>query len=118
MPEGIHNRRADNWRPLLSIADLAGGEWPERARQAAVALTSKADDTASIRVQLIEDIYVVFNDPGADRISSKALVGRLHDMEDRPWPEYRKGWDLKNSHQWGEPYKIYGTREDIFFKPQ
>jgi len=35
MPAGIFNRAADNWRPLLAIADLAGGEWPERARQAA-----------------------------------------------------------------------------------
>ena len=26
------NRASDNWRPLLSIADLAGGEWPARAR--------------------------------------------------------------------------------------
>jgi putative DNA primase/helicase len=36
MPEGIYNREADNLRPLLAIADVAGGEWPERARKAAV----------------------------------------------------------------------------------
>jgi Protein of unknown function (DUF3631) len=28
MPAGILNRTADNWRPLLSIAYLAGGIWP------------------------------------------------------------------------------------------
>jgi Protein of unknown function (DUF3631) len=28
MPDGIINREADNWRPLLSVADEAGGEWP------------------------------------------------------------------------------------------
>jgi putative DNA primase/helicase len=27
MPDGIINRAADNWRPLLAIADQAGGEW-------------------------------------------------------------------------------------------
>ena len=27
MPEGVVNRAADNWRPLLSVADLAGGAW-------------------------------------------------------------------------------------------
>ena len=32
---GIHNREADNWAPLLAIADAAGGAWPERARAAA-----------------------------------------------------------------------------------
>jgi hypothetical protein len=39
MPEGIVNRKADNWRPLLSVADLAGNAWPERARRAAVELS-------------------------------------------------------------------------------
>ena len=33
MPDGVHGRAADNWRPLLAIADLAGAEWPERARR-------------------------------------------------------------------------------------
>ncbi|MBM3566047.1 MAG: DUF3631 domain-containing protein, partial [Alphaproteobacteria bacterium] len=33
MPDGIINRAADNWRPILAIADVAGGEWPERMRQ-------------------------------------------------------------------------------------
>ncbi len=39
MPNGVHNRMADNWRPLLAIADLAGGEWPRRARDAALYLS-------------------------------------------------------------------------------
>jgi len=30
----LFNRAADNWRPLLAIADAAGGEWPARARRA------------------------------------------------------------------------------------
>ena len=29
VPPELHDRAADNWRPLLAIADLAGGEWPE-----------------------------------------------------------------------------------------
>jgi hypothetical protein len=37
MPSGIFNRDADNLRPLLAIANIAGGEWPERARKAALA---------------------------------------------------------------------------------
>jgi Protein of unknown function (DUF3631)/CHC2 zinc finger len=36
MPNGIFNRDSDNWKSLLSIATIAGGSWPERARQAAV----------------------------------------------------------------------------------
>ena len=33
MPHGVHNRMADNWRPLLAIADVAGRAWPSRARE-------------------------------------------------------------------------------------
>jgi hypothetical protein len=30
LPAGIFNREADNWRPLFSIAEIVGGDWPER----------------------------------------------------------------------------------------
>jgi putative DNA primase/helicase len=32
MPPTITNRDADNWRPLLAIADAVGGKWLARAR--------------------------------------------------------------------------------------
>jgi hypothetical protein len=28
IPEGLRNRKGDNWRPLFAVADLAGGAWP------------------------------------------------------------------------------------------
>src|SRR5262249_17680748 len=33
LPKELHGRAADNWRPLIAIADRAGGEWPKRARE-------------------------------------------------------------------------------------
>jgi uncharacterized protein DUF3631 len=36
IPDALHDRAADNWRPLLAIADVAGGDWPVRARRAAL----------------------------------------------------------------------------------
>jgi nucleoside-diphosphate-sugar epimerase len=47
MPATIYNRAADNWRPLLAMAELAGGEWPNRARQTAIELSGAGDETAS-----------------------------------------------------------------------
>src|SRR5262249_44407691 len=38
MPAGVEDRSADMWEPLLAVADLAGGNWPELARQAATEL--------------------------------------------------------------------------------
>ena len=89
MPDGIFNRRADVWRPLLAIADVVGGSWPDRARQAAVALENSGDGAAeSIGVQLLRDCRDVFERLGQDKIPSTMLAENLHRMEGRPWPEY------------------------------
>jgi len=32
VPDTLNDRAADNWRPLLAVADRAGGEWPKGAR--------------------------------------------------------------------------------------
>ena len=46
LPTGIEDRTADIWEPLLTIADVAGGDWPKRAREAATYLTGVAKDDA------------------------------------------------------------------------
>ena len=56
VPAGLHDRAADNWRPLLAIADDAGGAWPAKARTAAADLSGAGDGDASARVQLLSDI--------------------------------------------------------------
>jgi putative DNA primase/helicase len=41
IPDALNDRAADNWRPLLAIADLAGEDWPKRAREAALVLSGE-----------------------------------------------------------------------------
>src|SRR2546427_5462569 len=36
LPGELHDRAGDIWEPLLCLADLAGGAWPQRAREAAI----------------------------------------------------------------------------------
>jgi putative DNA primase/helicase len=86
MPAGLHDRAADNWRPLLAIAGQAGGGWPHRAAEAAKALAPGAEDD-SIAVLLLADIRAVFAEQGVQRIASARLVDALLAMEDRPWME-------------------------------
>ena len=44
-PEGqFNNRIRNNWQSLWAIADLAGGEWPKRARAAALELETERDE--------------------------------------------------------------------------
>ena len=40
LPDEIQDRDADVWEPLIAIADAVGGQWPSKARVAAVALIS------------------------------------------------------------------------------
>jgi hypothetical protein len=84
--------RRTNWEPLLAIADLAGGEWPKRAREAAMVLSGAVDGKDdNIRVQLLADIRGVFRNRSVDRFSSKDLVKYLTALEERPWAEYGQG---------------------------
>jgi putative DNA primase/helicase len=92
IPGFLHDRAADNWRPLFVIADAAGGHWPERARKAARLLSAgEAADDESIRVMLLADIRTIFGTENADRLSSAVITARLADMEHRPWPEWKNG---------------------------
>jgi len=90
LPEGLHDRARDNWRPLVAIADLAGGDWPKLAREAAIALTPTED--ASRGVQLLNDLRTIFTERGdPERILSSNLVTALLALESRPWLECQRG---------------------------
>jgi len=62
LPRELGDRAADGAEPLLAIADLAGGPWPERARRSIVALAGeRTDEDESDGVQLLADIRRVLN---------------------------------------------------------
>lgn len=94
VPEGLHDRAADNWRPLLAIADAAGGEWSARARNAAGKLGGAADDGDAAGPMLLSDLRDVFKQKEKDRLSSAEIVAELVKMEERPWPEWKQGKEL------------------------
>ena len=90
MPD-LNDRAADNWHPLLAIADLAGGTWPEQARRAACLVSGEEQDGA-IGVELLRDIRSVFGDD--DVIRSSDLVAKLTADPERPWAEWKHGRPL------------------------
>jgi hypothetical protein len=84
LPDELDDRAADAWEPLLAIADLAGGDWPTRARQAAISLsTGDAREDDSLSIRLLTDVRSAMKDE--DRITSDALVRALIDLDDAPW---------------------------------
>jgi Protein of unknown function (DUF3631) len=90
MPEGVFNREADNWRPLLAIADAAGGDWPKRARQAVRQAHADAEDDSRVAM-LLGDIKAIFTDRNMDRLSSADVVIDLAAILGRPWADYKNG---------------------------
>ena len=58
LPLGFANRLADNWRALLACAELAGGDWPRRARAAALAIGELPD--SDLGTMLLADLQDVF----------------------------------------------------------
>jgi hypothetical protein len=44
IPHALNDRDADNWRPLLALAQLAGGDWLARAQRAAETLCMASGD--------------------------------------------------------------------------
>jgi hypothetical protein len=85
IPPQLNDRAADCVEPLLAIADAAGKDWPDRARQAVVALLCKgeaADD--SLGVRLLADIQEILSEDGP-QIPSTELVNKLRAKEEAPW---------------------------------
>src|SRR5262249_5392869 len=81
MPAGVQDRDADVWEPLIAIADVVGGKWPEVARDAALALLSESKDTEpSLGIRLLADLRTIFGEEKA--ISTASILKALHDMDE------------------------------------
>jgi hypothetical protein len=103
IPVELNDRAADAWAICIAIADCTGGQWGQWAREAAVVISGDdALDSETIGVQLLSDIRNIFlqlpeKDPAKQAIPSHELVGRLLELEDRPWPEFSRGRPLTPS---------------------
>ncbi|WP_068494032.1 DUF3631 domain-containing protein [Pseudoclavibacter helvolus] len=106
IPENpLEDRAADLWEPLLAVAEVAGGKWPERARAAALALTkaSGEDDEASESLELLTDCKEVWQLIRSDFIKSADLAGRLMRLPDSRWGDGMSGRRLSDHLR---PYSI------------
>ena len=85
---GVTDRDADGWEPLLAVANAAGGTWPQRARDAAIALVKEAkESTPSLGVRLLADLQTVFG--AADNLATTTILDKLHQIDEAPWSDLR-----------------------------
>lgn len=107
MPAGVRDRKAEVWEALLAVADVAGGQWPERARDACAHFVLETDpDALSFGLRLLRDVREAFD--GHDRMFSEDLVKALIEDDEAEW-----------ANLWGKPLdknrlakelKRYGVR--------
>lgn len=91
VPPILSDRAADNWRPLIAIAEVAGGDWPAISREAAVVTTATASEgeVESAGVMLLRDCEEILRNK--DRIKSGDLLDDLLAMPESPWLSWNRG---------------------------
>jgi phage/plasmid primase-like uncharacterized protein len=88
MPPGIADRPADVWEALLAVADAAGGDWPSRARVAAVTLVADAmGGQGSLGVRLLTDLRTVFAEKPA--LPTVDILAALLVLDEAPWGDLK-----------------------------
>jgi DNA polymerase-1 len=111
-PVGTNERAEDLWEPLLAVAAAAGGEWPQRARRAALELTLNDDDSTDLAIVLLADIRLVF--AGAkwpEAMKSGELVNKLNALEEAPWGGLRDGKGL-STHRLAHELAAFGLEPE------
>jgi hypothetical protein len=90
LPVKLNDRAQDNWRPLISVADLAGGEWPNRAREAAIFLSGESVESDGFGVMVLLDLESLFASKGKPAwLSTESLCNELSGISERPWGDIK-----------------------------
>jgi hypothetical protein len=88
----LEDRAADTWEPLIIVADLAGGDWPKWAREAATKMVGdreRTDETNSKDALILTDCRKVFRSAGnPPEMTTEDLLAALNGDREAPWGEY------------------------------
>jgi putative DNA primase/helicase len=114
IPSGMSDRAADNWRPLLAIADVLGPQWASEARISALEISRAADiESVDPAEQLIRDIERVFNDSrGAKQLPVDRLHAALVAIDGGMWAEFERGQPLSKA-RLGRVLNPFGIRSAV-----
>jgi Protein of unknown function (DUF3631) len=88
-PDGVINRLWIVWRPLLAIADAAGGEWPTKARQALEVARVRGSDPG-LSHAMLSDVFRILLSAPKWRLHTNSLIAELLKVEEREWSAYGK----------------------------
>lgn len=107
-PEGIADRQAECWEPLLAIADAAGGRWPGLVRRACSFLaTDRGGTSGSSGIALLRAVRRVWEQAGEpEKMRSSNLVEAVDKI---PSPEWRPHFTAIDEKWLAAKLKPYGV---------
>jgi hypothetical protein len=86
MPDGVTDRPAEIWEPLLAIADTAGGHWPDTARNACRHFVlNTGPQITSPGIRMLADLRDLFTHHQTDRLPTKTILTELLNLDEAPW---------------------------------
>jgi len=93
MLSGLTPHQQECAEPLVHIADLAGGPWPDKIRAALPRIfeadTQDSGNSTTLR-QLLSDVRDFFSAKGnPEFIPTSDLLGHLHGLEERDWKQWK-----------------------------
>jgi hypothetical protein len=87
-PAGLHDRAWNNWKPLLSVASAAGGEWAARAAGAARALSENGEDGDGEDVGTLALHHVWEAVKPDKKVATADVLHYLVERDDAPWARW------------------------------
>jgi len=113
LPTSVKDRNDDIWRPIIATADIAGGHWPDTAREIAVELIAqqKAEAEPPIGVKLLAEVKACFGT--RDRVATQELLRYLLADEEAPWGDL-SGKKI-DSRKLAGLLKPYGVKSDTIW---
>ncbi len=98
-PEALDDRAADSWEPLLTVADAAGGDWPEVARALAVRFSTERseEDSETPGIAVLADLKGLLASGehlgDEEGLSGEDACRLLCGLPDRPWRNWGRAGD-------------------------
>jgi len=109
LPDELNDRQQDTWEPLLAVADLAGGDWPARARAAALRLCDSPVVDKGPSARLLADLRAVWED-AEEKLATTVILRRLFALDESPWRGSSKTAPLN-------PYTLAKMLEEFEIRP-
>jgi Protein of unknown function (DUF3631) len=108
MPEGVTDRSAEIWEPLLAIAEAAGEHWPTTARVACEHFVLEAGlHTTSLGIRLLADLREIFTHAGTQGLRTTDILTALNNLEESPWGDLEgKPLDARRLAKELAPYNV------------